>query len=96
MSVFANSHYWTTHIGNDIAQCSIFLAYRGNMDFDDTKPMTQDQFKASAEPIGWIQAKIAEAKPHEKQGMQLHSKRKRAFISSNEEDINLKDLLKDG
>ena len=31
--VFVNSHYWTTHVSNDIEQCSIFLAYRGRVSF---------------------------------------------------------------
>ena len=91
--VFMNSHFWTTHVADDIGQCSIFLAYRGNMDFDDTQPMTEAQFKSSAEVIGCVQAKFDEAKLHEEQGMQLRSKRKRAYISDEDEDLDLEALL---
>ena len=60
--VFVNSHYWTTHGSNDIEQCSIFLAYRGNMQ--------HEQFKASSEAIGQMQAKFDEAKLREEGAMQ--------------------------
>ena len=92
--VFVNSHFWTTHVADDIGQCSIFLAYCGNMDFDDIQPMTEAQFKSSAEVIGHVQAKFDEAKLHEEQGMQLRNKRKWAYISSDEdEDLDLEALL---
>ena len=92
--VFVNSHFWTTHVADDIGQCSIFLAYHGNMDFDDTQPMTEAQFKSSAEVIGCVQAKFDKAKLREEQGMQLRRKRKRVYISSDEdEDLDLEVLL---
>ena len=57
-----NSHYWTTHRGDDLKQCSIFLAYGGGLVFEDTQPMTEEQYRASAEAIGRVQAKFDEAK----------------------------------
>ena len=66
------------------------------MDFDDTQPMTQEQFKASSEAMCCMQAKFDEAKLHKEGAMQLHSKQKRQIISSDEEDIDLEQLLEDG
>ena len=82
---------------NDISQCSIFLACRGNMDFDDTQPMTQEQYQASSEAIGRIQAKFDEAKLRQGGNMKLRtrSQRKRAYISSDEDDLNLEQFLED-
>ena len=83
---------------NDIGQCSIFLAYRGNMNFDDTKPMMQAEYKASAEAIGRVQAQVDEAKLRGEHTMKLRTRKpkKRPHISSDEDDdIDLEQLLED-
>ena len=86
--VFVNSHYWTTHRDDDLKQCSIFLVYCGGLVFEDTQPMTEEQYCASAEAIGRVQAKFDEAKlaaDQAKKGKKRQAQ-KRAFISSDEED----------
>ena len=95
--VFVNCHYWTTHKDNVIEQCSIFLAFRGRMSFDDTRPMTAAEFSASSEAIGRIQAKFDEEKLREENAMKLRKRtsHKRPHISSDEEDIDLEQLLED-
>ena len=92
--ILFNTHFWTTHKDNDPKQCSIFLAYRGNMVYEDTVPMTKEEYKRSAEAIGRIQAKFDENKLKE-QFEQQHlrrSTRKRNIIES-DEDLDLESLL---
>ena len=67
------------------------------MSFDDTRPMTAAEFSASSEAIGRIQAKFDEEKLREENAMKLRKRtsRKRPHISSDEEDIDLEQLLED-
>ena len=59
--------------------------------------MTEEQYCASAEAIGRVQAKFDEAKLAEDQAKKDKKRqaRKRAFISSDEEDLDLENLLED-
>ena len=93
--ILFNTHFWTTHKDNDPKQCSIFLAYQGNMVYEDTVPMTKDEYKASAEAIGRIQAKFDEKKLREEGEHQplRRSKCKRNIIESDDEEIDLESLL---
>ena len=93
--VFVNSHYWTTHRADDLQQCSIFLAYHGGLVFEDTQPMTEEQYRASAEAIGRVQAKFDEAKLATVDKGKEWQARKRAIISSDEEELDLENLLED-
>ena len=66
------------------------------MIYEDTVPMTREEFDASSEAIGRIQAKFDEKKLKE-ESTQIplrHSKRKRNIIESDdEENIDLEALL---
>ena len=93
--ILFNTHFWTTHKDNDPKQCSSFLAYRGNMVYEDTVPMSKEEYKRSAEAIGRIQAKFNEKKLKEdfEQQHLRRSKWKRNIIES-DEDLDLESLLK--
>ena len=95
--ILFNTHFWTTHKDNNLRQCSIFLAYRGNMVYEDTVPMTEDEYKVSAEAIRCIQAKFDErtlVEENDKQPLRC-SKRKRNVITSDDEELDLEALLEE-
>ena len=95
--ILFNTHFWTTHKDNDPRQCSIFPAYRGNMVYEDTVPMTQQEYKASVEAIGQIQAKFDEKtlkQDNEPKQQLRRSKRKRNVIES-DDDLDVEALLEE-
>ena len=65
------------------------------MVYEDTVPMTKEEYKRSAEAIGRIQAKFDEKKLKEEFEQQhlRRSKQKRNIIAS-DEDLDLESLLK--
>ena len=40
-----NYGYWTTHYKHDLSQCHVFLLYRGNNVFDDTRMISSTEYK---------------------------------------------------
>ena len=40
-----NYGYWTTHYKHDLSQCHVFLLYRGNNIFDDTRMISSTEYK---------------------------------------------------
>ena len=69
--------------------------YRGGLVFEDTQPMTEEQYHASAEAIGRVQAKFDEAKLETVDKDKKRQAWMQAFISSDEEELDLENLLED-
>ena len=44
VAVFVNESYWTTHYKNDFRKCKVFLVYRGELIFDDSRLMTGPEY----------------------------------------------------
>ena len=42
--VFVSEHYWTTHVDDDFHKCRVFLAYHGELVFDDSHMMTGPEY----------------------------------------------------
>ena len=40
-----NYRYWTTHFKHDLSKCHVFLLYRGNNVFDDTRLISSAEYK---------------------------------------------------
>ena len=74
-------------MNNDPEQCSIFLAYRGNMIYEDTVPMMETECKAASAAIGRIQAKFDEKKlKEESDKLELkHNKHRKRRIEIDDE-----------
>ena len=62
-SAYYSTHTFGKHTKTMTQTVQYFpLAYRGNMVYEDTVPMTKEEYKRSAEAIGRIQAKFDEKK----------------------------------
>ena len=44
VAVFFNDHYWITHAGNDINKCKVFLVYRSNLVFVDSRRLMSKEY----------------------------------------------------
>ena len=76
----------------------MFLVFRGNFVFEDSRQMTQQDFKASAEAIGRIQARVDERKlkaEADKLNKRELRKRKNRIISSSDDNIDLEGLMEE-
>ena len=45
VTVFFNDNYWTTDAAADINKSSVFLAYRGDLEFHETRRMTTHEYE---------------------------------------------------
>ena len=59
VAVFVGEHYWTTHVDNDFKKCRVFLAYRGELVFDDSRMMTSIEYAAVRKDVNKYRNSIA-------------------------------------
>ena len=93
--------FFTTHRNDDITKCGIYLVYRGDKVFEQTRLMTSAEYVAASSAIVQVQAKydqlslIAQKDTIYKNYEQKKGhKRKSAVLSSdNEEEVDLEQLL---
>ena len=51
VAVFVREHYWTTHVDDDFQKCKVFLAYCGELVFDDSCMMTGPEYSLVREDV---------------------------------------------
>ena len=44
VAVFLNNHYWITHAENDLNKCKVFLVYRGNLVFVNSRRLLSKEY----------------------------------------------------
>ena len=101
VAVFVGEHYWTTHVDDDFQKCRVFLAYRGDLVFDDSRMMTGPEYALVREDVmrfrrhlerdsAKIYAEEKAAAEHE--GRQMDKRKIRNQIES-DSDTDLEQIL---
>ena len=103
VAVFVGERYWTTHVDDDFQKCKVFLAYRGELVFDDSRMMTGPEYGLVREDVMRFRrhlereaAKIyAEEKAAaEREGRDI-KKKNTNHIDSDSEESDLENLLEE-
>ena len=83
----------------NLDKCDVILVYRGSKHFEDTWPITMDEFNSMCDNLGRIQA-IIDEKDLTKNVSAMHRKRSKEYRrkvdkieSSEESELDLEDLL---
>ena len=103
VAVFVGERYWTTHVDDDFQKCKVFLAYHGELVFDDSRMMTGPEYGLVREDVMRLRrhlereaAKIyAEEKAAaEHEGRDI-KKKNTNYIDSDSEESDLENLLEE-
>ena len=99
VGIVFNTLFWCTIKEQDLDKCDVILVYRGSNCFEDTWPITMDEFNSMSDNLGRIQAIIGE-KDLAKNVSAMHRKRSKEYRrkvdkieSSEESELDLEDLL---
>ena len=103
VAVFVGEHYWTTHVDDDFQKCKVFLAYRGELVFDDSRMMTGPEYGLVREDVmrfrrhlereaAKIYAEEKAAAEHEGRDIK---KKNTNHIDSDSEESDLENLLEE-
>ena len=102
VAVFVSERYWTTHVDNDFHKCRVFLAYHGELVFDDSHMMTGSEYGLVQDDVmrfrrhleretAKIYAEEKEAAEHE--GRQINKKKITDQIESYSDECDLEQIL---
>ena len=101
VAVFVSERYWTNHVEDDFHKCRVFLAYRGELVFDDSRMMTGPEY-ALVRDVMWFRrhlereaAKIyaEEKEAAEGEGRELNKKKLTNQIESDSDESDLEKIL---
>ena len=102
VAVFVGEHYWTTHVDDDFHKCRVFLAYRGELVFDDSRMMTGPEYGLVRDDVMRFRrcleretAKIyaEEKEVAEREGRQMNKKKITNQIESDIDECDLEQIL---
>ena len=103
VAVFVGERYWTTHVDDDFQKCKVFLAYRGELVFDDSRMMTGPEYGLVREDVMRFRRRLereaakiyAEEKAAaEREGRDI-KKNNTNHIDSDSEESDLENLLEE-
>ena len=103
VAVFVGERYWTTHVDDDFQKCKVFLAYHGELVFDDSRMMTEPEYGLVREDVmrfrrrlereaAKIYAEEKAAAEHEGRDIK---KKNTNHIDSDSEESDLENLLEE-
>ena len=58
VAIFFNYGYWTSHYRHDLTQCNLFLLFRGNNIYDDTRMISSSEYNERYREITRTSRKI--------------------------------------
>ena len=103
VAVFVGERYWTTHVDDDFQKCKVFLAYRGELVFDDSRMMTGPEYGLVREDVMRFRRRLereaAKIYAEEKAAAECEGrdikKKNTNHIDSDSEESDLKNLLEE-
>ena len=111
VAIFCNYYVWCTHKQDDVSKCDIFLVYRGDNCFQQTRPMTTEEFAKAQDGVGRVQAYLDELslkeniqKMHKKQAkeyrrtvdkIESEEEGSESEGATSDEDLNLEKVMEE-
>ena len=102
VAVFVGECYWTTHVDDDFHKCRVFLAYRGELVFDDSCMMTGPEYGLVRDDVmrfrrhlerETVKIYAEEKEAAEREGRQMNKKKITNQIESDSDECDLEQIL---
>ena len=90
VAIFFNYKYWCTRKDRDLNKCDIYLLYRGNSVFENTRQMNTQEYVENADRLARIQAIVDERELARK------AKKKKRKLNDSESELDLEETLEAG
>ena len=82
VAVFFNDHFWTTDSRTGLDRCSVFLLYRGNLVFENSRRLTTSEFDEKRPLMKKLEQYYATPEP-DTSLEKLHERAKKSVTSKN-------------
>ena len=94
VAVFFNYGYWTTHHKHDLKQCHVFLLFRGNNVYDDTRMITSPEYKERQKEISRTARKIDRYLNRRREQLRKQAEEESSSSNNTNESLNNTDIEK--